>query len=69
MQNLIEAVKAYAISNYENDGWDVLVECYEDREIADFIGDAVTPEDAIRNVSVHLKRYHSYRADIEATAF
>lgn len=32
MSTIIEDVKAYAIEHYE-DGWDTLVECYEDADI------------------------------------
>ena len=29
----VEAVKAFAIANYEVNGWDIVVECYADDEI------------------------------------
>jgi hypothetical protein len=50
MLDFIEAVKAYAIVNYETDGWDIVAECYSDDDIAELIGNATTPADAIAAV-------------------
>jgi hypothetical protein len=50
MLDFIEAVKAYAIANYETDGWDIVAECYSDDDIAELIGNAATPADAIAAV-------------------
>jgi len=47
---LLQSVKDHALKNYSK-GWDVLVECVDDAEIAADIGDATTPEEAIRNVA------------------
>lgn len=66
---LVEAVKAHAIKNYEKDGWDVLIECYEDEQIAGMIGKARTEAGAIKKVGVELGIYNDYRNDIMATAF
>ena len=43
---LIAAVKAHAIAHYEQDGWDYIVECYEDAQIADIIKTARTKNSA-----------------------
>lgn len=34
MTNLVEFIKAHALANYENGGWDVIVECWNDEAIA-----------------------------------
>lgn len=52
-QQLIEAVKAHAKAQYEN-GWDTVVECYDDADIADSIGGASTVEEAINAVASEL---------------
>jgi hypothetical protein len=31
----VQAVKAYAKANYNVGGWDIVVECYSDRELAE----------------------------------
>ena len=39
---LVEMIKAHAIKNYSKNGWDFLVECYEDEEILEMIKGAKT---------------------------
>ena len=34
---LIDEVKAHAQTNYDKGGWDVIVECWTDSEIAEFL--------------------------------
>ena len=48
--DLIAAVRRHAINNYEQDGWDVLVECWDDGNILERISDAnaQTPDAAIK---------------------
>jgi len=48
---LIAAVRKHAMDHYEEGGWDFVVECYEDRDIVEEIGDARTPAEAIANVA------------------
>ena len=48
MEALIAAVKKHALANYERDGWDYVVECYDDAQIADIIKTARTPTGAIK---------------------
>ncbi len=47
--DLINAVRKHALNNYNNDGWDYLVECWEDGDILEQISDknATTPAAAI----------------------
>lgn len=33
MDELIKAIRAHALENYETGGWDMIYECYEDSEI------------------------------------
>jgi hypothetical protein len=69
MSDFTEAVKAHAIANYETDGWDYVVECYEDEKIAEIIKTAHTEKDAIALMRAHVKPRADYRADIQAEAF
>jgi hypothetical protein len=66
---IVKEVRAYAIANYETDGWDILVEAYDDAEIVEAIGDATTTAAAIKTLARGLKSQASYRKDIESTAF
>jgi hypothetical protein len=66
-EELVKAVKEYALRNYERGGWDYIIECYMEAELLELIGNARTVQGAIRNV-----RYGSgigvraaYRKDIQ----
>ncbi len=71
MQELVKAVKDHATKNYETDGWDVVVEAFEDSEIADEIRKhhARTVEDAIKVLHDYVKIIDDHRKDIQATEF
>ena len=47
---LIQSVRRHALDNYENNGWDYLVECWDDGDILEQISDAnaQTPDAAIK---------------------
>lgn len=47
---LVKAVRAHAVANY-NGGWDIIVECYEDADIAKLIGKARTEKGAIKRAA------------------
>ena len=66
---LIAAVRQYAEKNYESDGWDYVVECYEDADIAAIIKSARTVAGAIRKVRAEIKHLADYRAEIQAEIF
>ena len=70
-QRFVEGVKRHAIDNYDTDGWDYLVECYDNAEIAEAIGDAKTLDEAIKRVQDEFGLVHKaeYRADIQAEVF
>ena len=63
------AIKAHALANYEKEGWDYVVECYDDAQIVEIIKTARTVKGAIRMVHAHIKPRADYRAEIQSTAF
>ena len=69
MENLVNAVKAHALANYERDGWDIVIECYSDDDIAAIIKKARTPAGAIKMVRAEIKPSADYRDDIRAEIF
>jgi hypothetical protein len=71
MQQLIKAVREYAVAHYEEGGWDILVECWEDADIAKPLARAnsKTPEDAIAIIGTILGVQDSYRRDIQSEVF
>tara|TARA_R100000963_G_scaffold11192_1_gene8167 strand:- start:7 stop:222 length:216 start_codon:yes stop_codon:yes gene_type:complete len=63
-QELVTAVRAHALENYEKGGWDFLVECYSDDEIVDLIGVARTVDGAIKKCADHLGILDERRQDV-----
>lgn len=66
---LVAAVRAHARKNYSKGGWDILVECWDNADIEEAIGNATTEDAAIRACARTLGIMDDYRADIQATAF
>jgi hypothetical protein len=66
---LVSFIKRHAAAHYDEHGWDVVVECWTDQDIADAIGWAETEKGAIRKILPGIRTYAGHRADIEATAF
>ena len=66
---LVKAVRDHARKNYERDGWDYVVECYDDADIIEAIGDARTEASAIVRVKRAVKAMDDHRKDIQAEAF
>ena len=60
---LVDAVKGHAVRNYEKDGWDYIVECYGDEDIAALIeaADATTREEAIKAVGDYISDMQCWR--------
>jgi hypothetical protein len=60
---LVERVKAHALAHYTDGGWDVIVECWDDEDIADAIAPATNFRDAIRNMKEFVEIYEERQAD------
>jgi len=48
-QTLVDFIKAYAVEHYEDGGWDVIHECWSDKDIADYLSTflSVTEAEAV----------------------
>lgn len=68
---LVKAVRAYALENYETGAWDVVVECWEDAQIAEVLTDegCTTVDEAIAAMQEIMDPFAAYREDIQNTAF
>jgi hypothetical protein len=66
-QELIEEVKAHANKNYNTGGWDEIVECLSDDDIADLIGDCRTVSGAIAKAAKYADQCGEVRDSIEST--
>lgn len=73
MKVLVEAVKAHARAHYNEDGWDNIVECYDDAELQELLEEQnpapTTPEEAIKVVHEIVKLWHGREKDIQAERF
>lgn len=65
----IEQITQHALTNYEEDGWDYWVECYDTEDRLEVIEGAKTYEHALRKAHRHLKRLDDHRKEIQSTAF
>ena len=67
MADFVEDVKRYATRNYERSGWDILIECYTDEDIATLVEKCLTIEGAIKKCRAEVKPQADHRAEIQAT--
>ncbi len=68
-EQLVKAVKAHAIEHYNDGGWDVVVECWSDAEIAEQIGKATTVKGAIKKFGWLVDVWSDKQADAINSAF
>lgn len=68
-QELVAAVRRHAEANYNKDGWDYLVECWSDEDIAEQIGAARTEAGAIRACRKTTKLLDERRQEVRAEIF
>ena len=66
---LINRIRQHALTHYEEDGWDILVECWTTTDILDCMGDASTFEEAIILISDTLSVIDNYREAVRAETF
>ena len=68
-EDMIKAIRSHANANYENSGWDYVVECWDDDEIIEEINGCNSIEAAILKVGNIVSIMDDHRKDIQATAF
>ena len=69
-QEQIKRIRDFAIQHYGKGGWDIVVECYEDSDIAreiDECGGRVRR--AISNIARDVGNHRAYEDDIKGEAF
>lgn len=66
---LVKAVREHARANYSAGGWDYVVECYEDSDIIEEMGDATTAEEAIKNVGCIVGLRREREEEVRAEVF
>jgi len=65
---LTNAIRQHALTHYDEDGWDIMVEYWSVTDILDCIGDASTFEKAIIRISDTLSLIDGYRAEAQGEA-
>src|SRR4051812_25654810 len=68
LEALIAQLKSYAAEHYDEGGWDVFVEAWDDEMIKKEIGASRSFSYARYKIAKVLKIYDDHRKDIEATA-
>lgn len=63
-RKLVDAVIQHAVDHYEVEGWDILVECWDDEEIWSWIEGAASEKEAIRLAAQALKPLNDQRMEI-----
>ena len=63
-KQLIEAVIFHAANHYEFEGWDILIECWEDQDIWNVIEGSTSEKEAIRLAAQALKPLNDHRMEI-----
>lgn len=65
----VKAVRAHAEKNYDRDGWDFIVECWEDADIQEWTADCKTEEEAIRAVGSVARALADQRSEVQSTVW
>lgn len=65
---LVQAIREHAQANYETDGWDYVVEAYEDEDIINEIGDAQTAGEAIKRIALNVGAVDEHRQEMTPIA-
>lgn len=68
-QDLVDAVRAHAVEHYNEDGWDFVVECWEDWEIQAVVKGCKKESQAIRKVRKQIRALSDHRREVQAEAF
>jgi hypothetical protein len=66
MIDLVKEVREYAEANYEKGGWDYIVECWSDEDIAEAIVGAKSKLGAIRKLSRIVKVFADRQAEADS---
>jgi hypothetical protein len=68
---LVQAVKAHATANYNHGGWDYVVECWSDEDIAEVLREhkCKGKATAIAAIGSRVKVLDGVRRDVQAEAF
>lgn len=67
--DMVQAVKDHALQNYEQDGWDVIVETYSTDQLAKLVRECKDAPAAIRLMHKIAKTHAERQSELESTAY
>lgn len=62
---MIDRIMQHAIDHYDQNGWDILVECWSTADIASFCDLGLTYEDTLKAISKVLQSVDDHRREIQ----
>jgi hypothetical protein len=68
-RSVIKAIREYATEHYSDGGWDVIVEAYDDQDIAEIVGNVSSLPGAIAKFATIINVYSDRQADAVNSAF
>jgi hypothetical protein len=66
---LVSFIKAHALAHYEDGGWDVIVECWDDQDIITELGGAETEAEALQAFDFLISILADRQSDARNSAF
>jgi len=65
MKTWTERIRQHALTHYTEDGWDILVECWTDEHIAEYLDRCGSYTEAVMRISNVLYMLDGYRREIQ----
>ena len=69
MKTWIERIRQHAMIHYTEDGWDILIECWDDNYINEHFRGCATYEEAVVAISDILVTMDGWRSEITSEIF
>ena len=69
MKSWTDRIRQHALTHYNENGWDILVECWTDEYIAEHYRGCKTYEDAVIAISDVLATMDSWRSEIQSEIY
>lgn len=67
LEERTQKVREHAQANYNQEGWDIVIECWTDQDIAEAIRNCKTVKQSIKEVGRVVGAQDEQRKDIEST--
>ena len=68
-ESWVDRIRKHALTHYTEDGWDILVECWDDSYIQEHFVGIKTYEEAVVSISNILSTMDGWRSEITSEGF